>query len=49
MPSLNVKTVLFQIIQFSMSTQLKCQNRSISNSSVNHKHTFLRFKLCAYD
>ena len=34
--SLTVKfqTVLFQIIQFSISTQLKCQNSSISNSSV---------------
>ena len=31
---LNVKTVLFQTIQFSISTQFKCQNSSISNNSV---------------
>ena len=30
----NVKTVLFQIIQFSISTQFKCQNSSILNDSV---------------
>ena len=30
----NVKTVLFQIIQFSISTQFKCQNSSILNNSV---------------
>ena len=33
-PELNVKTVLFQIIQFSMSTQYKCQNSSVLNNSV---------------
>ena len=31
---LNVKTVLFQIIQFSISTQFKYQNSSISSNSV---------------
>ena len=31
---LNVKTVLLQTIQFSISTQFKCQNSSISNNSV---------------
>ena len=36
---LNVKTVLFQIIQFSISTvfclhTVKCENSSISNNSV---------------
>ena len=30
----NVKTVLFQISQFSISTQFKCQNSSILNNSV---------------
>ena len=30
----NVKTILFQIIQFSISTQFKCQNSSILNISV---------------
>ena len=29
----NVKTVLFQIIQFSICTQFKCQNSSISSNS----------------
>ena len=28
------KTVLFQIIQFSISMQLRCQNNSISSNSV---------------
>ena len=32
--NLNVKTVLFQTIQFSMSTQFKYQNSSIQNNSV---------------
>ena len=31
---LNVKTVLFQTIYFSISTQFKCQNSPISNNSV---------------
>ena len=31
---LNVKTVLFQTIQFSINTQFKCQKSSISNNSV---------------
>ena len=31
---LNVKTVLFQIIQFSISTQFTFQNSSILNNSV---------------
>ena len=31
---LNVKTVIFIAIQFSMSTQFKSQNTSISNTSV---------------
>ena len=31
---LNVKTVLFQTIQFSISTQLKYQNSSISSNSL---------------
>ena len=31
---LNVKTFLFQIIQFSISTQFRCQNNSISSNSV---------------
>ena len=31
---LNNKTVLFQAIQFSMSTEFKCQNSYISNDSV---------------
>ena len=31
---LNVKAVLFQIIQFSISTQFRCQNSSISNNLV---------------
>ena len=31
---INVKTVVFQIIQFSISTQFKCQNSSILNHSV---------------
>ena len=30
----NVKTVLFQIIQFSISTQFRCQNSYISCNSV---------------
>ncbi len=30
----NVKTVLFQIIQFSIRTQSRCQNSSISSNSV---------------
>ena len=30
----NVKTVLFRIIQFSISTQFRCQNSSISSNSV---------------
>ena len=34
---LNIKTVLFQTIQFSISTQFKCKkNRSIYNNSVWH-------------
>ena len=36
---LNAKTVLIQIIHFSISTLLKCQNSSISNNSVSHKYT----------
>ena len=32
--TVNVKTVLFQIIQFSISTQFKCQNSSILNNSI---------------
>ena len=35
----NVKTVLFQIIQFSISTQIKGQNSSISSNSVEHKYS----------
>ena len=35
----NVKTVLFQIIQFSISTQFRCQNSSISSNSVEHKYS----------
>ena len=35
---LNVKTILIQIIQFSLSTQFKCQNSSILNDSVQHKY-----------
>ena len=31
---LNVETVLFQTIQFSIGTQFTCQNSSISNKSV---------------
>ena len=31
---LNVKTILFQTIQFFQSTQFKCQNSSFSISSV---------------
>ena len=31
---LNVKTALFQPIQFSISTQFKCQNSSILNNLV---------------
>ena len=34
MYSLNVKTVLLQTIQFSISTQFKYQNSSISKNSV---------------
>ena len=34
----NIKTVLFQIIQFSISTEFKCQNSSILNNSVPHKY-----------
>ena len=34
----NVKTVLFQIIQFSISTQFKYQNSYISRNSVLHKN-----------
>ena len=34
----NVKTVLFQIIQFSISTQFRGQNSSISSNSVQHKY-----------
>ena len=30
----NVKTVLFQMIQFSISTQFRCQNSSLSSNSV---------------
>ena len=36
---LNIKTVLFQTIQFSVSTQFKYQNCSISSNSVEHKYT----------
>ena len=32
--TVNVKTVLFQIIRFSISSQFRCQNSSISNNSV---------------
>ena len=35
---LNVKTVLFQVIQFSISMRFKCQNSSILNNSVEHKY-----------
>ena len=35
---LNVKTVLFQFIQFSISTQFKFQSSSISSNSVLHKY-----------
>ena len=35
----NVKTVLFQIIQFSISTQFRCQNSSILSNSVEHKYS----------
>ena len=31
----NVKTVLFQTIQFSISMQFKCQKSPISNNSVS--------------
>ena len=41
---LNVKTVLFQIIQFSISTQFKRQNSSISSNSVLHKYAVLMSK-----
>ena len=34
MHRVNVKAVLFQTIQFSISTQFRCQNSSISNKSV---------------
>ena len=34
----DVKTVLFQIIQFSICTQFKGQNSSVSNNSVKHKY-----------
>ena len=33
------KPVLFQIIQFNISTHFKCQNSSISNNSILHKYT----------
>ena len=36
--NVNVKTVLFQIIQFSISTEFRCQNSSILNNSVQHKY-----------
>ena len=36
---LNGKTVLFQTIKLSISTQFKCQNSSILNNSVYHKYT----------
>ena len=36
--SVNVKTVLFQIIQFSMSTSFRCQNFSLLKNSVSHKY-----------
>ena len=32
------KTVQFQTIQFSISTQFWCQNSSILNNSVQHKY-----------
>ena len=35
---LNVKTVLFQTIEFSISTEFHCQNSSISNNSVLNKY-----------
>ena len=35
---LNVKTVLFQPVQFNISTQFKCQNYPISINSVYHKY-----------
>ena len=34
----NVKTVLFQIIQFSISTEFRGQNSSISSNSLQHKY-----------
>ena len=36
---LYIQTVLFQTIQFRLSTQFKCQNSSISSNSVQHKYT----------
>ena len=33
------KTVIFQTIQFCISTQFKYQNSSISNNLVYHKYT----------
>ena len=38
---LNVKTVLFQMIHFSVSTQFKCPNSSILNNPVKHKYALL--------
>ena len=32
------KTVLFQTIKFTISTQFKCKNSSISNNSILHKN-----------
>ena len=41
-PIYHAKTVQFQTIRFSISTQFKYQNSSISNNSVYHKFRFIR-------
>ena len=39
-----LKTVQFQIIQFSISTQFWCQMSSILNNSVQHKYAVYMYK-----
>ena len=36
-----LKTVQFQTIQFSISTQFKCQNSSISSNFLQHKYNLI--------